>query len=137
MSFVLDAPVTRAWCIGGVRTAAVLDLLSRAREAGAVAPLLWPLETLNALLVAERRGLLGAATRAELTRCLRALPIALDAEKASRVWTGTAEIAARFRLSACDAANPELAPRRGPPLTTRDRALRQATGGCVWSCLGV
>jgi hypothetical protein len=55
VSFVLDNSVALAWCFADEQTPAVMDLLDRVAETGAVAPLLWPLEALNGLIVAERR----------------------------------------------------------------------------------
>jgi hypothetical protein len=53
MSFVLDNSVALAWCFEDEQTPAVMALLDRVTETGAIAPLLWPLEALNGLLVAE------------------------------------------------------------------------------------
>ena len=68
-----------------------------------MAPGLWPLEALNGLLVAERRGQLDASRRQRLAGFLHALPISLDGETASQAWTTTVSLAERFALSAYDA----------------------------------
>jgi predicted nucleic acid-binding protein len=91
-----------------------------------MAPLLWPLEALNGLLVAERRRRLDAAKRAELAGLLRALPITLDDETADKSWGDTLRLAEAFRLSVYDATYLELAQRRRLPLASMDRALRTA-----------
>jgi predicted nucleic acid-binding protein len=88
--------------------------------------MLWPLEALNGLLVAERRGRLDASRRLRLAGFLRALPITLDVDTASQAWSETARLAERFGLSAYDAAYLELAQRRDLPLASLDRALRAA-----------
>ncbi len=126
MSFVLDNSVALAWCFEDEQTPELLALLDRVTEAGAVAPMLWPLEAQNGLLMAERRKRLDAAKRAELSRLLRDLPITLDLETAQQAWTDAADFAARFGLSVYDASYLELALRRGLPLATTDRALRSA-----------
>ena len=126
MSFVLDNSVALAWCFADEHTPALMGLLDRVAEAGAIAPLLWPLEAQNGLLMAERRQRLGAAKRAELARLLRELPISLDAETAEQAWTDTIGLAERFALSVYDASYLELARRRRLPLATTDRALRSA-----------
>lgn len=139
MSFVLDNSVALAWCFEDEQTPSVMDLLDRVAETGACAPLLWPLEALNGLLVAERRRRLDAAKRAELAAFLRDLPIVLDPDTADRAWTATARLAERFKLSAYAAAYLELAQRRRLPLASLDRELRDAAGAAgveVWGVAG-
>ena len=126
MSFVLDNSVALTWCFEDERTPATAALLEQVGELGAQTPMLWPLEALNGLLVAERRGRLDAARRQRLAGFLRALPITLDVDTASQAWTETARLAERFGLSAYDAAYLELARRRDLPLASLDRALRAA-----------
>jgi predicted nucleic acid-binding protein len=126
VSFVLDNSVALTWCFEDERTPATAALLEQVGELGAQAPMLWPLEALNGLLVAERRGRLDAARRQRLAGFLRALPITLDVDTASQAWTETARLAERFGLSAYDAAYLELARRRDLPLASLDRALRAA-----------
>lgn len=126
MSFVLDNSVALTWCFEDERSPATMALLEQIGELGAVAPMLWPLEALNGLLVAERRGGLDAAQRHTLTGFLSALPIKLDDETASQAWTATADLAERFNLSSYDAAYLELAQRRNLPLASLDRDLRAA-----------
>ena len=93
------------------------------RKEKAVAPQLWPLEAANVLLTAERRGRITAPERQRLIRFLRALPIEIDDQTASQVWTATVQLAEQHRLSAYDAAYLELALRLGLPLATADRAV--------------
>jgi predicted nucleic acid-binding protein len=126
VTFVLDNSIALTWCFEDERTSATTALLDRVGEAGALAPGLWPLEALNGLLVAERRGRLDSARRQRLAGFLHALPIRLDNETASQAWTTTVDLAERFALSAYDAAYLELAQRRGLPLATVDRDLRAA-----------
>ncbi|MCE2923258.1 MAG: type II toxin-antitoxin system VapC family toxin [Roseomonas sp.] len=127
MSFVLDNSVALAWCFEDEQTPAIMALLDRVVATGAMAPLLWPLEALNGLLVAERRRRLEPAKRAELAGLLRALPIMLDDETADKSWEDTLRLAERFTLSVYDATYLELAQRRRLPLASMDRALRNAT----------
>jgi predicted nucleic acid-binding protein len=137
MSFVLDNSVALAWCFEDEQTPAVMALLDRVTETGAIAPLLWPLEALNGLLVAERRRRLNAATRAALTAFLRELPIMLDLDTAERAWGEAAQLAERFRLSVYDATYLELALRRRLPLASLDQGLREAAGAMGVDVLGV
>lgn len=123
MSFVVDNSVALAWCFEDEQTAAILALLDRVAEAGAIAPQLWPIEALNGLLTAERRGRIDGETRRRLAGLLQELPIEIDDETASRSWTTTARLAEQHGLTAYDAAYLELAVRRGAPLATSDTAL--------------
>ena len=126
MSFVVDNSVALTWCFEDERTPATAALLAQLGELGGLAPMLWPLEAVNGLLVAERRGRLEASRRRRLAGFLHALPITLDADTASQAWTATARLAERFGLSAYDAAYLELAQRHQLPLASLDRDLRSA-----------
>jgi len=101
VSFVLDNSVALTWCFEDERTPAMGALLVQVGESGALAPGLWPLEALNGLLVAERRGRLDAPRRHRLTGFLRALPIKLDDETASQAWTTTPLISNWRSVTAC------------------------------------
>ena len=136
MSFVLDNSVALTWCFEDERTPATTALLEQVAESGALAPTLWPLEALNGLLVAERRGRLDAARRQRLSGFLRALPITIDDETASHAWSATADLAERFNLSSYDAAYLELAQRRHLPLASLDRGLRAAATALGLTVLG-
>lgn len=137
MSFVLDSSVALAWCFEEERTDAVDALLDRTTETGAHAPLLWPLETLNALFSAERRRRIDRRKHETLAAFLRDLPVLLDPETAELAWTETASLAGRFRLTTYDAAYLELALRRRLPLASLDRELRAAAAAMNVEVLGV
>ncbi len=123
MSFVVDNSVALAWCFEDEQTEPIMRLLDRVTETGAVAPQLWPVEALNGLLTAERRGRISGAVRQRLAGFLQALPIGIDDETAHRVWTATAQLAEQHRLTAYDATYLELALRLGLPLATSDKPL--------------
>lgn len=137
MSFVLDTSITLAWCFEDEQTPAIMELLDRVTETGASAPLLWPLETLNGLFMAERRRRLEASQRAKLASFLRELPITLDADTASQAWDATARLAEQFRLTTYDATYLELAQRRRLPLASLDKELRTAAEAMNIDVLGV
>ena len=126
MSFVLDNSVALAWCFEDEHTPAILAVLDRLTEGGAMAPQLWPIEAVNGLLTAERRGRITAMQRQRLAGFLRALPISVEDQTASLAWTATAHFAERHRLTAYDATYLELAMRLALPLATTDKALRVA-----------
>jgi predicted nucleic acid-binding protein len=131
VSFALDNSLALTW-----RTPATIALLERVAESGALAPGLWPLEAMNGLLVAERRGRLDPGRRHRLAGFLRALPISLDDETASQAWSATIGLAERFALSAYDAAYLELAERHRLPLASLDRDLRAAATALGLPVLG-
>lgn len=105
-------------------------------ESGAEAPWLWPLEILNALAMAERRGRIDADKRHRLAGFLHDLPVNLDADTASQAWVATSRLAARHRLTIYDAAYLELAQRLNLPLATLDAGLRAAADALAIELLG-
>jgi predicted nucleic acid-binding protein len=126
LSLVIDSSAALAWCFEDEQTSAILNFLDEVVENGAVAPALWPLEVLNALLTAERRKRLDAAQRQRLAGFLRDLPITIDSETDSQAWTATMRLAEAHGLTVYDAAYLELAQRLALPLAALDRALRAA-----------
>ena len=136
MSLVVDNSIALTWCFEDERTPATVALLEKVARAGAVAPWLWPLEALNALLMAERRGRLDAERRHRLMAFLYDLPITLDPDGLGRVWTATVGLAEQHRLTVYDAVYLELAQRRNLPLTTLDADLRAAASALGIRLLG-
>jgi predicted nucleic acid-binding protein len=123
---VLDASVALAGVMpdeGGPAGTAALDLVG---EAGALVPLTWRIEVMNALLTAERRKRIRPEVLRTALVLLDALPITPDLETWGRAWSDIALLARRFRLTAYDAAYLELAQRAGLPLATLDHELRRA-----------
>jgi predicted nucleic acid-binding protein len=137
MSFVLDNSVALAWCFRGEQTPAIMALLDRVVAEGAVAPLLWPLEALNGLHVAQRRGRLDRVRRDRMAGFLRDLPIILDQDTAGQSWGPIAELADRLGLTLYDAAYLELAQRRRLPLASLDHDLRRAAQSTSVELLGI
>lgn len=123
MSFVIDNSVSLAWCFEDEQTATIMALLDRVAQSGAVAPQLWPIEALNGLLTAERRGRIDTAVRHRLAGFLQDLPIRIDDETAGKTWTAITQLAELYGLTAYDATYLELAVRLGLPLATSDKAL--------------
>jgi predicted nucleic acid-binding protein len=136
VSFVLDSSVALTWCFEDERTPATEALLIRVVEAGAVVPVLWPLEVLNALAMAERRRRVDRDTRHRLAGFMRDLPIRVDVESATLAWTDTAALAEHHELTLYDASYLELARRLTLPLGTLDGALRKAADSIRVPLLG-
>lgn len=89
----------------------------------------WRLEVGNGLLMMCRRNRMRRADMAEALAHLAVLPIEQDPETWSRAWDAVVEFADAHRLTVYDAAYLELASRRGLPLATLDRELRDAAAG--------
>ena len=123
-SFVLDCSVTLPWFFEDEEDGyaeAVLHLL--AREA-ATTPALWPLEVVNGLIGAERRGRLAAGDVANALAMLTELDI--EVEERSPAPSAIHALATQYGLTAYDAAYLELAVRENLPLATNDHDLARA-----------
>lgn len=126
MTFVLDNSVALSWCFEDEQSPALLKLLARVIDGGCFAPALWPIEAVNALLVAERRQRITAdKTAAYITR-LAALPVVIDHDPGETIFGMLGTLARRHQLTAYDAVYLELALRLSLPLATRDKALLAA-----------
>ena len=136
MSFVVDSSIALTWCFEDEATPAADALLVRLASDGAHAPSLWPLEVLNALLAAQRRGRITSEARQNRLVLLHALPIILDTETAGQAWTITNLSAERHGLTLYDAAYLELAQRLNLPLATLDADLRTAANALGVPLLG-
>ena len=124
--FVLDASIAIAWCFDDEQDEyadAVLDSLENGRAYSAS---IWPLETGNTLLVAERRNRISAADSARYVSTLRSLPVVLDASDTRRTFQEVLPIARMYNVSSYDASYLELAQRMGLRLATLDRSLKKA-----------
>lgn len=137
MSLVLDSSVTLAWVYGGETTPAILHVLELVSDTGAWVPSLWPLEVANILEMGVRRNRHDAAFRDATLADLALLPVSIDTDTARHAWGATLRLAERHRLTLYEAANLELALRRGLPLATLDTELRAAAGAEKVVLLGI
>ncbi len=96
----------------------------------------WRLEIANVLEMSLRRGRNDVNFRDDTLADLALLPINLDPETNRHVWSATARLAERYRLTVYDAAYLELAQRRGLPLATLDADLRIAAAAAGIALLG-
>ena len=123
MSIVLDASMTLAWLFEDEQTDQVLATINHVYMGGASVPPLWRYEVANGLQMAIRRQRITPDYR---TRCLDKideLPITIDPDGVSEIWSTTIKLADLYRLTVYDAAYLELAQRRRLPLATLDAAL--------------
>ena len=126
MSIVLDASMTLAWLFEDEQTDQVLATINHVYMGGASVPPLWRYEVANGLQMAIRRQRITPDYR---TRCLDKideLPIKIDPDGVSEIWSTTIKLADLYRLTVYDAAYLELAQRRRLPLATLDAALSKA-----------
>jgi predicted nucleic acid-binding protein len=93
---------------------------------GGRAPSHWPMEITNGLLIAQRRRRITNAVRLASLADARTLPIELDGQTPSVVWTAASDLALSHKLTVYDAAYLELAKRLRLPLATLDADLRKA-----------
>ncbi len=124
--FVLDCAVTMAWCFDDEATSYTDRVRDSLADIQAVVPSIWPLEAANATIMGERRKRLDEARSRRFFVLLGALPIILDRETGTRVFSEIVHLARSYQLTAYDAAYLELAIRRGLPLACLDGKLKTA-----------
>ncbi len=110
----------------GEATPATEALLDAVGAAGALVPALWPIETANVLLQAERRGRIATAERLQAVDILQALPLRIDHLAPPAFFGAVSGLAQAQGLTIYDACYLDLAIRAGLPLATLDTALGQA-----------
>ena len=126
---VIDASMALAWAFerqqpeDGQRAS---RLLSECGSESWWVPALWHLEVANALLVAERRGVIPSSASDLFRARLQALPIETDATPLQDSEPRILAIARVQGLSSYDAAYLELAQRLGASLASFDRRLNEA-----------
>ncbi|MEO9191890.1 MAG: type II toxin-antitoxin system VapC family toxin [Acetobacteraceae bacterium] len=123
MTLVLDSSATLAWVYADEVTPAIEQVFGRIAEAEAWVPAIWPTEVANALQSGLRRRRIDAAFRDAALADLALMPIVIDADTNTYVWTTTTRLATRFGLTIYDALYLELAQRRSLPLASLDRDL--------------
>lgn len=133
---VLDSSVGLAWVLPGEGDGATEALLDEVAAEGAAAPGVWPLETANVLLRAERAKRITSDERRRALATLAALPIHIDADTAVQAWDRTLNLAEAQGLTLYDASYLELALRLSLPLASLDRTLRRAAAACGVLLLG-
>ncbi|MCL2309873.1 MAG: type II toxin-antitoxin system VapC family toxin [Proteobacteria bacterium] len=136
MTFVVDSAIALTWCFEDEATPSADALLARLTQEDAHAPALWPLEVLNALMMAQRRGRITPGARQDRIKLLHVFPITLDAETITQSWVMTHRLAERYRLTLYDAVYLELAQRLDLPLATLNADLREAANTAGVSLLG-
>jgi predicted nucleic acid-binding protein len=128
--FVIDNSIVMAWCFGDAEDDYADAVLESLETGQALAPAVWPLETGNVLLVAERRQRINRAATVRFLELLDALPIQVEQEPPERMFKEVVSLAREQELSTYDASYLDLAMRHDLPLATRDAALLKAARRC-------
>ena len=128
--FVIDNSIVMAWCFNDAEDDYADAVLESLDTSEAIAPAVWPLETGNVLLVAERRQRINRAATVRFLELLDALSIQVEQESPGRMFKEIISLAREHELSTYDASYLDLAMRRDLPLATRDSALLKAARRC-------
>ncbi len=125
-SFVVDNSVVMSWCFQDQANEYADSILRRLVDTTAYAPSIWPLEVVNVLLAAERRGYISEADSVRFINLLSQLPIVVHQEGPGKGLKDLLALARAHDLSSYDASYLDLAMKRGLPLATLDMKLRRA-----------
>ena len=128
--FVIDNSIVMAWCFDDEEDAYADAVLESLENGEALAPAIWPLETGNVLIGAERKQRLNRASTIRFLELLDALPIRVEQESPGRMFKEVIALAREQGLSTYDASYLDLAMRRDLPLATRDAVLAAAARRC-------
>src|SRR5579884_494034 len=111
-ALVADASVTIAWCFDDEQTAFTEKLLNQIRRRDEfLVACHWPLETMNALVQAKKRGRVTEERIQIFLRDLASFGILVDDTGDLARWNRVRHLAEKHRLTAYDAAYLELAQR--------------------------
>ena len=121
---LIDANITLTWLFDEDDRRTALDQQFQSLEL--VAPWLWRLEVVHAILVRERRKHITQAQGSRYLQALESLGIEIVDEPVNRTLTGLAQTARPHQLSSYDAVYLDLAVSLRLPLFTDDGNLRDA-----------
>ena len=122
---VVDGSIAVSWFLQDETGGYAGAVRSKISDADLVSvPAHWMLEVTNALLVAERRKRIDAASVNHAVGILRQMPIRTDSEMDDQAGRQTLELARQHMLSIYDAAYLELALRVGAGLASLDEPLK-------------
>jgi predicted nucleic acid-binding protein len=136
-TFVIDCSITMNWCFEDEATDAAQTVQDRLMDEAAIVPALWPLEVLNALAVARRRGRIAADKVPRFIKILSTFDILVDDQTAARAFEHLPPLCESYGLTSYDAAYLELAMRKELPLGTLDEDLRRAAMNTGVPLLGI
>ncbi len=120
---IVDSSVALSWAFADEKTAVSQALFAQAAQDGVDVPAIWPFEVANKLDIGIRKGRL---TPAEMQKVLTAFLLLNVHVHAAVPLSLLVASAARFGLTAYDAAFVELALVQSQPLATFDQKMRAA-----------
>jgi predicted nucleic acid-binding protein len=126
---VLDASAALAWIFERADPAEADQaniVLASLKDHQSLVPVLWHVEVLNALIVAQRRGAVSLSKATEFLTKFDRLPIQTDDSLVSPRKEHVFALAREYGLSAYDATYLDLALRMSAALITFDRRLMRA-----------
>jgi len=134
---VLDASAAAAWVIPDESNDAAKELYAHARmeDSGFHAPMIWPWEMGNILLMAQRRNRIAAGAAEAALQALAQTRVQLDAAPDLHRQQQIARLALTHELTYYDAGYLELVLRLNGQLASRDRKLLAAASACGIVCL--
>ena len=134
---VLDASAATAWVIPDDSNDAAKELFAHAcmEDSGFHAPLIWPWEMGNILLMAQHRERIAPGAAEAALQTLSQVRIQLDAAPDLHRQLQTARLAQTHGLTFYDAGYLELVLRLNGQLASRDRKLLDAASACGIVCL--
>lgn len=129
--FVVDNSVVMSWCFNDEVDEYAEAVLESLVSMNALVPSIWPLEVVNVLVTAERRGRLRPADSIRFVSLLGNLPIQVESDRLEGIGMSRLLSLAREQgLSSYDASYLDLAMREGLPISTLDKNLRTAAIRC-------
>ncbi|MBN2495003.1 MAG: type II toxin-antitoxin system VapC family toxin [Deltaproteobacteria bacterium] len=134
--FVVDNSVVMGWCFEDESSEYADAVLDRLTKSEAIVPGIWPLEVVNVLLLAERRGRISRSGAMRFIELLRSLPIVVEQEPPGRVFSEIRSLAREAEITAYDASYLDLALRDGLPVASLDKAMRRAASRLQIPVLG-
>lgn len=123
---MLDASLTLAWALDETETHYTRVVLAQMLEHVVAVPTVWPLEIVNAAVMAARRGRIDEEEVRTLLELVRGLDVEVDEHGHRVAFDVVADLAQQHGLTSYDAAYLELALRREAPLATIDAGLARA-----------
>ena len=122
----MDTSVVMTWCFRDEADKYGDIVLDSFVDSTGIVPSIWPLEVTNVLLAAQRRGRISEADSARFISLLHNLPIIVEQESPDRMFGEIYTLAHEHNLSSYDASFLDLAMRKGLPIATIDRKLKNA-----------
>jgi predicted nucleic acid-binding protein len=127
VAFVLDASAALPWCFRDEATPQTDRLLALAESGERIyVPAHWPIEILNGLTRAARRGRIDDPSVERFLKLIPTFDIVVDARPVADQWAGARLYIQAHRLSAYDAAYLAIAKKLNVRLATFDNQLQLA-----------